>query len=555
MLLVYIRHHNKHSHVTRRKMEGSRFEAARFRRVQWLSAAACLALGLLALLLFGHLWTVTLFLAGVLAYCAMFYVCYHPQAKERRKGIDRLYERLFKQLLGYSTARKSTTLSPPHVTKAALLCHKEAQKMIELIMRDFVSSWYGEITSDAEFPDDVQKILEHISLEINVRLQQVDLEEVVCELVTLVLPYLEVVNEAGKREFNGVEFFDITHEKSLHEFESNPVVAHKALRSHEAEMKFYRQALDALIQCAVPTEYNNCDIACTFVRELLLKNIILPLIDLISDPDFLNEAIPMILSKASEEKIQRELAAISEENEQLDARLQHGRLVSQVRGASGGSNQQRRFHTASGRFGGSVASSLSSVSPVTLHRPSAMGDQDNLYTARPRSNSAHPATPLTSSYPMERKSKKSSFLRLKMSSKTPPTKKRQSLHLPHSSSASQLQQQETTRRRSATSRHTTQLSSLQEFSTPPKLEEPAMATGGGEGEVGGGEGGEEEDQTDTGFDIVDLPPIYITRAVHVDKSSSSHTGYILQVGRYRFTFSLLFAFRLLSLSLFLRFPW
>ena len=231
-------------------------------------------------------------------------------------------------------------------------CHKEAQKLIQLIMKDFVQSWYTNVTNDMEFPEDAQKVLEHVALEINIRLQQVDLEETVVELLELVLPYLEVLNQSGIRHYSGMELFDVNTEMCAKQFEADPRVTHYALKSPAHERRYYRQALDAVIQSAFPNQYAKCDAACMFIREILIKNLFEPLFDLLCDPAFLYEAIPLVLSKATPKKIAEQLSRIETENEELERILNRGRLIVNITGSQG--RNKRRFHTSSGTFGQSA---------------------------------------------------------------------------------------------------------------------------------------------------------------------------------------------------------
>lgn len=315
--------------------------------------------------LFGFVPALILCLIFSIVYSIICFVCFHTEGVYLRDKLDGYYETLFIHILSY-THRTSSKQVPSKISKndqttaekvpASKPCHREAQKIIQLIMRDFIHSWYGNVTSDLEFPDDIQKLLEHVALETNIRMQKIDLEEIVTEIVTLVIPYLETVNESGMRRYNDIEVFDVNSETCLRAFECSNVVSHRALNSRELELKYHRQALDALIQCAFPDKYQNCDLECMFVRELLLKNIIEPLFDLLCDPHFLISAIPLILKKASPEKVQRELAEIKQENEELERKLSHGRLLLKIKGSP--VSQRRRFQTQSGRFCGSDHYSL-----------------------------------------------------------------------------------------------------------------------------------------------------------------------------------------------------
>ena len=372
----------------------------------WLVLSALAAA--LCWLMFGWIKVVVLCAACGLSFCAFSYLCYSTEARRWREQVDRWYEELFILALNYEHRSR---LQPSAETKASLeqptrrvrlsgsdskssqsggkpqpskMCHREAQKMIQLIMKHFVHQWYEGLTSDVEFPDDVQKILEHVALELNIRLKKIDLEAMVSEITTLVLPYLQVVNDVGERDFNGIKVFDVTHKKCLSDFESNTDVEHRALRSREQELRYYRQALDSLIQCAVPREYSSCDAACTFVREILLANIIEPMLDLLCDPDFLYESIPMVLSKASKEKVERELDDIQRENEILEKQLSRGRLIVKMQ-----EQQRMRFHSfSSNRFG----HSFNDGSPSRMHDPGRFPLPRASPLPRPMSMAAFPST-------------------------------------------------------------------------------------------------------------------------------------------------------------------
>ena len=372
--------------------------------------AVCILTVVLCWVLLGWFKALLLCVVSGLSYCSAAYLYYNTEARQWREQVDLWYQELFIWALGYehpSSSRSSSSsqtalessLQCPGQLPSSLaseagaqnrgsssgktkpqpskVCHREVQKMIQLIMQHFVHQWYNGITNDFEFPEDVQKILEHVALEINVRMKGMELEEIVCEVAALVIPYLEAVNKAGERDLNGIKVFDVTHDNCVREFENNINVEHRSLRSREQELRYYRQALDTLIQCAVPNEYAVCDPACMFVREILLANIIEPLLNLLCDPDFLYESIPVVLSKASKEKVERELAEIQHENEKLEKQLSRGRLMVKMQG-----QQRIRFHSFTNRFGHSFTEGSPGglyhltlahsphTSPPTYHRAS-----------------------------------------------------------------------------------------------------------------------------------------------------------------------------------------
>ena len=522
--------------------------------------------------LFGRVRTLLLCAASVLSYCVTCYLCYRPEAKEWRECLAGLYKHLFEWALNYSLsptrpvqdrrvglsnlAKEATSRNsiPNYKTNAELCaggatlldeahppqphaifeperesgmegvtpmlkCHKEAQKIIQLVMNDFVCSWYSEVTNDTEFLEDVQKVLEHVALEVNVRVQQINLEDLVVGLLELILPYLEVLNKAGLRSYNGgIELFDVINEKCLKEFEASPKVAHYAMRSPAAERQHYRQAIDALLQIAFPPEYAHCDVACMFVREMLLKNMIEPLFELLSDPGFLYDAIPTILSKASPKKISRQLDDILRENEELDHMLNRGRLIVSIVGSQ--ERNKRRFHSSSGCFGPSARFHAVASSPAMspkrwlsdLTRPHSIASLSSRGLHR------------TSSGIYE------SGLCLSQSTTIPPSPVLRRVIEADENEATYpplVPYQRISPTRSMKPMFTVKPGGLSLYRQHP--EELGAAWGGGSSEEVEEEDFSYEHVVGGEFAVVQLAPIYIERHVRVVRESGSHIAYIFKV--------------------------
>lgn len=522
------------------------------KRLFWANALLITLVVILSGILFGAISVVVLCAACGLAYSYMCFFCYHPDAAKWREKLDSYYEMLFTSVFSY---RHSLSSFGSHTTKAQVVneqshssslqdtskadsevsrpqpskpCHREAQKIIQLIMRDFIHKWYGDVTNDMEFPDDVQKLLEHVALETNIRLQEIDLEETVCEITALVIPYLEVVNETGARNYNGVEIFDVNYEKCLRAFESNPLIAHRALNSRESELRYYRQALDALLNCAFPDKYKKCDLACMFVRELLLNSIIEPIFNLLCDPDFLLRSIPVILNKASTEKVERELATIRQENEELERKLSHGRLLLKIKGSP--ISQRRRFQSLSGRFGESEQQPVSS-SPEFQHISPRLRRKQWSEKQRPKSMIAIPSK---STWPPRTSSFETHYEQVENDSSISLSDPTVQLGVEPDSTpsilpASLLNKDDT----HTASRHTL---SSQSFIQSSMLT-PSHQARNKEMKAEEYEGNRQRcnsNDEDSTWDLIDVPfgPIYVDRHVRVvaGNGSSNHIAYIFKVG-------------------------
>ena len=262
--------------------------------------------------------------------------------------------------------------------KVLLLPHREAQKLIQLILRDFIMSWYRKVSADEELPKNVCRILEHIALELNLRIQKIDIDRLIVDIVALIDPYLMAVNDVGCVNERGQLRFDINHPYCLMLFEKKPDVCHPALRREGGEIDHVRRLVDTFVQCAVPAEYLDCDPARLFVREVLVSKIFLPLVSLLCDPDFLMRSIPLILKKASNETVQKALAEIHRENTLLEDDLaQPGGLLSSILATSSTSFsvEEEEVDTTDESFGAAATYTSDVYQSVVYRRSPAISSR------------------------------------------------------------------------------------------------------------------------------------------------------------------------------------
>ena len=483
----------------------------RYGYVQWAARLATVLVFSACVALYGLPLAVLLAMVAVCVFCPVSYVSYTHEGQPWRRSLSRAYDKLFRVVYAHPRPTNPPVARRRPVEKAeaqravpvSLECHKEAQKMVQLVMRDFVLEWYEHMTDDSDFPEDCQKILEHVALEINLRLHRVNLREVVCELLAGVLPYLEAVSSAGTVEYKGVSVCDVEHERCVRRFEENSAVAHRALRSAETEARHYRQLLDAVIQSAVPDEYRNCDVVCVFLREILLPNLLEPLLGLLCDPNFLNEAIPVVLEKANPTDVQVILSKVEEENEQLANTLRKGRLIQAHRRPP----NMRRFHSVSEHFSPTVKT----IPMGVVEEREDVSAGENPYRGEELTATvppAHPQPPL----PFEENVGPSPAPLRRVKTLNSPSRDRRRVSLqPHSPSLSpRLMRRQTIGGLSSTHHKRT----ADNVASSHSLDMPDFSVA-------------QELEPDMVF--INLPPIFATRYVHIDSSGSTHIGYIFKV--------------------------
>eukprot|EP00057_Strongylocentrotus_purpuratus_P007585 XP_011662059.1 PREDICTED: uncharacterized protein LOC585420 [Strongylocentrotus purpuratus] len=72
-------------------------------------------------------------------------------------------------------------------------------------------------------------------------------------------------------------------------------ILHPALQNEEAEKEHLSQLSNTLILALLPSDVIHCDSLVFLLQDILINNVLQPLVHLISDPDFLNEAFILIL--------------------------------------------------------------------------------------------------------------------------------------------------------------------------------------------------------------------------------------------------------------------
>lgn len=267
-------------------------------------------------------------LTALITYSLFIILFYRKEGRKWREKLTEWLSRLIlaRQLsLGVGVSNERKTSCPRFLFtsrgKVALLPHREAQKLIQLILRDFVMSWFKKMSADNEMPLNAARLLEHIAIELNLRFQKVDIDKLILALVPFIDPYLMAVNDAGRVNGRSQTQFDVNHPYCLMLFEKKTSVCHPALRKDGGEIEHARRLVDLFIQCAVPNEFSSCDPARMFVREVLVTKLVLPLISRLCDPDFLLRSIPLILKKASPETVNNAFNQILKENAEVEKDL------------------------------------------------------------------------------------------------------------------------------------------------------------------------------------------------------------------------------------------
>lgn len=175
---------------------------------------------------------------------------------------------------------------------------EELQTILYYVFRDFIYPWYDKISEDQEFPYQVKDTVCKIIVALANRIKEVDwIPYLTTQLVDDVASHLRLYKQARskmKTSNNGsleTHFFDLEYT-----MEYNQVCRdHIALNTKE-EKEYLQLVADALLYQLVPVSDFLCKPLRFLTREILAEVILLPLISMVSDPDYVNQTIIWLCS-------------------------------------------------------------------------------------------------------------------------------------------------------------------------------------------------------------------------------------------------------------------
>ncbi|XP_046854621.1 sorting nexin-14-like isoform X2 [Xenia sp. Carnegie-2017] len=176
------------------------------------------------------------------------------------------------------------------------------EEFLDLLLENYVYYWYREkLSSDERLVDELRKSLRHIFSVVYRRLIKVDVTDLVIKkLVKNFLQHLDSYLKVRRklRENSYTNSKDIT----LLLLRENGLNVHKALYSKWNERQYQRQLLHSLLPHVLPRSALQSRSACGLFGELLVYGVFTTGIDVIVQPDFVNQLLLILLDKKSMEE-------------------------------------------------------------------------------------------------------------------------------------------------------------------------------------------------------------------------------------------------------------
>ncbi|CAH1774884.1 unnamed protein product [Owenia fusiformis] len=186
--------------------------------------------------------------------------------------------------------------------------NNEISTFLDLVIRDFVYSWYHTFSKDQECMDSVHELIEEITLSIKDRLEKLNIDQVVKLYIDLYRQHLAkyqiaVLLYKKQPTFNRKSDPKAQNKKLksiIHAFESK-YKFHIALVDRENEIDYIRSIVQMIFTILLPHDLQSCTAGRKLLEEILTCNVMLPLVEMLSQPDELNQIVIKILSDDKEQ--------------------------------------------------------------------------------------------------------------------------------------------------------------------------------------------------------------------------------------------------------------
>ncbi|XP_059828648.1 sorting nexin-13 isoform X2 [Hypanus sabinus] len=179
------------------------------------------------------------------------------------------------------------------------------QQVIQFALRDYIQYWYYTLSNDESFLLEVRQTIQNALVQFATRSKEVDWQPYfTTRLVDDFATHLRVFRKAQQRLEDLRPKKDISEEFVETFFEVEVEMEREVCRdlictSSKDEEAFLRDLCEVLLYLILPAgDFHNKNMR-YFLREILAKGILLPLIDQLSDPDFVNQYIIWMIRDAN----------------------------------------------------------------------------------------------------------------------------------------------------------------------------------------------------------------------------------------------------------------
>ncbi|KHJ33675.1 putative intermediate filament protein [Erysiphe necator] len=218
------------------------------------------------------------------------------QSIRRPKGVEFLAPALWKIEVAALQARQQ--YEKQSLYKESQAISDALNEILDLIARDFVNSWYSGISKSPVFTNEVDKAIRVVLVNLRGRLFVLDLAAI---LIARIVPILtahfrgyynaerEVRGKYLNRTVTESEELDLAIAARYNNGKIHPAVCLSYSDTRLLQQEYLRNVVKDLLPRLLPESYLASRTASALVNELVVCTILIPTIQLLSDPDTWNQ--------------------------------------------------------------------------------------------------------------------------------------------------------------------------------------------------------------------------------------------------------------------------
>ncbi|XP_033849248.1 sorting nexin-13-like isoform X1 [Acipenser ruthenus] len=224
--------------------------------------------------------------------------CEHSFLPATQPGIHKTLEELKQESRQIKIDRRLT---------GASIIDEPLQQVIQFALRDYIQYWYYTLSDDESFLLEIRQTVQNALVQFSTRSKEVDWQPYfTTRLVDDFATHLRVFRKAQERmtEKDDQKLKDEPEELLESFFEAEVEMERKICRdlvctSTRDEEGFLRDLCEVLLYLLLPPgDFHNKNMR-YFVREILARGILLPLINQLSDPDYINQYVIWMIHDSS----------------------------------------------------------------------------------------------------------------------------------------------------------------------------------------------------------------------------------------------------------------
>ncbi|EDL25329.1 sorting nexin 19, isoform CRA_b [Mus musculus] len=188
-----------------------------------------------------------------------------------------------------------TITTCPPCPEAERQLEQEINRTIQMIIRDFVLSWYRSVSHEPAFEAEMEAAMKGLVQELRRRMSIVDSHALTQRVLTLCGCHLQSYIQA--KEATAKEQSCPVQPSQLWDAYCQVTAPHPAMSCPTTEVTYARGIVNLILKELVPKPHLETRTGRHVVVEVITCNVILPLISKLSDPDWIHLILVSIFSK------------------------------------------------------------------------------------------------------------------------------------------------------------------------------------------------------------------------------------------------------------------